>query len=192
MAAVQVTKIDDPYSGYKVTQRIGVDSQSVSYIIDAMQNVVEPKGRLAPEKTALFRIYLYLPGTFFVTPTVISECSLIPDTKRRELHDSFFTVFFAEVIVENQNTVDHRAMELTRLHRGENDCRILAEAEHGNLDTLLTYDTEMISHLADVSLTTRLARPTEVWATLGVPKGAKPDKVPHSTNPLGREAWWKW
>lgn len=172
--------------------RIGADSQCVSYIIDAMQGVLEPRGPLADEKKALFRIYLYLPRTIFVTPTVMTECAEIRNSDLRTMHESFFAVFFDEVIIEESTSLEPRIEELKKMHRGAKDCQILAESESGNIDVLLTYDSTMISHLRDASKTTKLAKPTEIWRNLAIPRGSRPDKIPHSTNPLSKQEWWIW
>ena len=54
-----------------------MDSQCLSYLIDAVQGSSAPSGDLAAEKIALFRTYLYTEGTLFVTPHVIEECAKI-------------------------------------------------------------------------------------------------------------------
>jgi hypothetical protein len=37
-----------------------------------------------------------------------------------------------------------------------------------------------------------LTEPAAFWASLGIPRGATPDKVPTLGNPLADETWWRW
>ena len=69
------------------TIHVGLDSQCLSFLIDAMAGVSEPIGPLGDEKKALLRVYFHLPGTLYVTPTVASECVRIRDATRRDLHE---------------------------------------------------------------------------------------------------------
>jgi hypothetical protein len=48
---------------------IGLDSQCLTYLISALENVAAPTDRLAEQKVSLVRLYLYTPGTVWVTPT---------------------------------------------------------------------------------------------------------------------------
>lgn len=171
---------------------IGIDSQCLSYIIDAMDGVAEPTDGLACERKALLRLYLYMPGTFYVTPTVLIECAAIRHTDRRELHASFCNVLFDEVAGTREDEVQSLAAKYSAYHSGANDCRILAEAVHGGLNILATYDGNFISHLRFKETKLKLDKPSNVWESMSIPKGAKPDKQPHHTNPLSRESWWKW
>ncbi len=49
---------------------IGLDSQCLTYLISALEGVAAPSDSLAEQKVALVRLYLYTPGTVWVTPTV--------------------------------------------------------------------------------------------------------------------------
>ena len=172
--------------------QIGIDSQCLSYLIDAMDGVSEPTDALACERKALLRLYLYLPGTLYVTPTVLTECAQIRQTDRCELHASFCDVLFNEVSVTKENEVQSLAEKYRANHSGANDCRILAEAVHGGLSALVTYDGDFISHLRYMEKMLVLDRPSTIWESMNIPQGTKPDKHPHLTNPLSREEWWKW
>lgn len=44
---------------------VGLDSNCLSYVIQSMEGVTEPKGDLAEQKVALVRLYLYTPGTLW-------------------------------------------------------------------------------------------------------------------------------
>lgn len=157
-----------------------------------MAGVSEPTDALTCERKALIRLYLYLPGTLYVTPTVLNECAKIRQTDRRELHASFCNVLFDEVLVKEENEVQSLAERYSANHSGANDCRILAEAVHGGLRALATYDGDFISHLRSKENTLVLDKPSAIWESMNIPRGAKPEKLPHHTNPLSREKWWKW
>src|SRR3990172_992033 len=59
---------------------VALDSQSYSYIVDAMEGYeTAPAGVLAPQQLALVRLYLYTPGTLWLTPTVEREYERISD-----------------------------------------------------------------------------------------------------------------
>ena len=68
--------------------QIGLDSQSLSYLLDAIVGIEEPTDILATEKKALVRSWFYRPGgfAFTLTATVIAEVRQIPDATRREFH----------------------------------------------------------------------------------------------------------
>jgi hypothetical protein len=51
------------------TPKIGLDSQRLSYLIDALEGVAPPTDGLAEQKVALVQLYLYTPCTLWVTPT---------------------------------------------------------------------------------------------------------------------------
>jgi len=171
---------------------IGIDSQCLSYLIDAMQGIEEPSDALAPEKISLFRIYLYTPGTLYVTPTVIEECAAIRDIARKKLHDSYIAVLFEESPLLQSDNINSRVKELELVHSGINDCRILAEAEDSKFTILLTYDNNFLTRLREASSIVRVCRPTEYWGQLNINHDAKPDKEPNINNPLANQTWWKW
>lgn len=170
---------------------IGIDSQCLSYVIDAMAGISEPMDSLASEKKALLRLYLYLPGTLYITPTVLDECAAIRDIERREFHKSFCNVLIEEVAVP-RNQAQELSARYKAYHSGDNDCNILAEAVQGGLNILATYDNDFISHLRSKENRIKLDRPSVIWESMNIPRGGTPDKRPHPSNPLSRESWWQW
>ena len=170
---------------------IGLDSQCLSFLIDAIQGIAMPGAPIAPEKLALVRTYLYTPGTLWVTPTVEEECAPIKNLDRRALHESWMSAVFGVRPVTNPQRIQKRAEELHLTHKGLNDCRILAEAEDVGLDVLVSFDADFVAHLRRLSAV-KLQEPMELWSALNIAKGCKPDKVPHATNPLGAQTWWQW
>jgi hypothetical protein len=66
-------------SGVLSLSAIGLDSQCLSYLIDALEGVPPPADDHAEQKVALVRLYLYSPRTLWVTPAVEREFSRIRD-----------------------------------------------------------------------------------------------------------------
>ena len=171
---------------------IGLDSQCLSYLLDAIEGISEPTDLLAEEKKALLRSWFYKPGTFVLTETVISEVSRIRNIDRREFHERFISTLFLDYPVRDFAAVQARAAKFETYHSNPGDCRILAEAEELRLDFVLTYDHKFWKRLSNVSGTTKLMKPLAYWSSRGIPKGAKPVTVPHHTNPLSVQSWWRW
>ena len=172
--------------------KIGLDSQCLSYLIDAIQGISEPTGKLADEKKALFRIYLYLPYPSYYTPTVLQECAAIRNSDKREIHDLYLGATFDDIIISDNDAVEKLANQYVLYHSGISDCRILAEAGIGGLDVLLTYDCSFLNHLGNRSNNVKLTTPSRMWADLHIPFGAEPKSLPAPSNPLNNESWWRW
>jgi hypothetical protein len=147
---------------------------------------------LAEEKKSLLRSWFYRRGTFVLTETVISETSKIRNIERRNFHESFISTLFLEYSVRDPAAVQARTAQFEAYHPNPDDCRILAEAEELRLDFVLTYDHKFWKRLSNVSGTTKLLKPSDYWISLGIPKGANPVTVPHHTNPLSVQSWWRW
>jgi hypothetical protein len=174
--------------------QIGLDSQCLSYLLDAITGIEEPTGRLAPEKKALLRSWFYRPGNFAftLTATVVAEVRAIPNAARRELHESFIRTLFLDYPVRDNLAVQARADRFAIAHPRSRDCRVLAESEELGLDLVLTYDHDFWKRLRYASPTTKLVKPSEYWSSRGVPAGVSPQTVPHPTNPLSSQSWWRW
>lgn len=69
--------------------RVGLDSQCLSYLIDAVAGIEEPTDPLAEERKALIRVWFYTPETYYVLETVAKEVSAIRAVERREFHEDF-------------------------------------------------------------------------------------------------------
>jgi len=174
-----------------VHPQLGLDTQCYSYLIDGMSGVSKPNDNLAPQRIALLRLYLYLPGTLWITKTVAEECARIRSTTRAQLHQSFSQTIFGELPLRNPAAIRERELELVAIHKGENDCRILGEAEDVGHTVLLTFDTKFIRDLASRT-TIRLIQPESYWVSLAIPSGAKPNNLPAVENPLSHQTWWRW
>ena len=97
-------------------QNVGIDSQCLSYLIDAVVDVEEPVDPLAEEKKSLIRTWFYLPGTFYVSETVVKECSKIRNSERRELHDRFIVPLFIDAPVRNSSAVEKQTAKYMERH----------------------------------------------------------------------------
>jgi hypothetical protein len=171
--------------------QVGVDSQCLSYVIDAFSGISAPTDSLYKQKLALIRLFFYCPGTLWVTSTVTTECSRIRNICRAELHASFIGVLFGEIPLNDSSDIIQRAEMLKIHHSGENDCIIVAEAENVGHTTLLSFDRRLVRHLTPYTKV-RLIDPAKYWDELSIPHGIKADKIPHITNPLSSENWWHW
>ena len=171
--------------------QVGLDSQCLSYLIDAWRFGRDPVGSLAAEQLSLTRLFFYLPDTLWTTRTVVDECARIREEDRAALHKSFIAVLFGELPLRSPSDVDRRSDCLATLHSGEGDRRIVAEAEDVGHTHLLTNDRDFIAHLSSATRISVL-RPSEAWASLAPNRGARPNKVPEASNPLAREIWWHW
>jgi hypothetical protein len=68
---------------------------------------------------------------------------------------------------------------------------VLAEAEDVGLSVLLTFDNNFVQRLGPRTRL-RVDRPASFWASLGIPRGAAPLKLPWPDNPLAAQVWWRW
>lgn len=172
--------------------RVGLDTQCLSYLLDAIAGIGEPTDSLAEERKALVRIWLYCPWTYYLTETVVTECAQIHHVERREFHASFIQTLFLDLPVQNVVSVEARTSELLSFHAKRQDCQVLAEAEDLELNTLLTYDHQFLRRLGPQSHIVKLATPSSYWLSLGIARGTRPKTVPHLTNPLSAQSWWRW
>lgn len=181
-------------------QHVGLDSNCLSFLLDCIENISEPTGQspneqlVVDEKIALLRLWFYKPGSFsfVLTETIISEVARIRKVERREFHESFIRTLFIDYPVRDHAAVQARTEQFAAHRTGRSDCQILAEAEELELKVLLTYDKDFLKKLATVSATTEIMNPSSFWDSLGIPKGAEPVTIPHHTNPLSKQSWWRW
>jgi hypothetical protein len=172
--------------------RVGLDSNCLSYLFDAVADFDEPTDLLAQEKVALIRIWFYTSEEYYITETVLNEISDIRCPERREFHDGFLSVHILETTVQQRFIVSARTLELMQAHPKRNDCQIVAEAEDALLDTFLSYDKNLKRHLGPISKNVQIVTPSSYWIGLNIPKGARPLTAPHKTNPLSIQTWWHW
>ena len=171
---------------------MGVDSNCLSFIIDAFEGIERPTDDLAEQKIALAWIFFYTGQTFFTTPIVKGECDRISDPGRRAKHQSWMLTPFGTLPVRvHPDDITRRAKYFQQFHGKERDCRILAEAEATRLAILLSFDFDFVDRLAGQS-NVMLMKPLDCWRLFDIPKGSPPKTVPHPTNPLVAHDWWRW
>ena len=148
-------------------------------------------GPLAPERIATFRLFLYCQP--HILPSVTAEAGLIPDDTKLDKHLRFIGSAFAEFIPDNEQDqiIDQRAKTLNKFHSGKSDCRIVAEAEVGEVPTLISLDSKLISRLTPHT-SVALRRPSEFWSELAFPPGTPPKWMPAPGHPLEHATWWRW
>jgi len=113
------------------------------------------------------------------------------DRELRTLHLVFLNVNFDMRRGLDESAVGSRCQELEVFHPKRQDCLVLAEAEQARHAVLLSYDTKFVKRLKQHA-NLRLDTPKAYWDSLGIPRGAKPNKAPHPSNPRAGETWWVW
>lgn len=112
------------------TTMIALDSNAMTYLIDAMSSVSGPPiGCCSEEKIALARIYFWMPDEsgFHLTPTVQKEYEAIRQQVKRENHESWRMVHISQVNPSpSVEAVSTRADAFLADHNGVDDRRILA------------------------------------------------------------------
>ena len=172
---------------------IGFDSNVLSAFLLANNGIVAERvgDPLAPERIAAFRLFLYCQP--HILPSVTAEAGLIRDDTKLDEHLRFIWSTFAEFVPdeEQEQAIGQRAKELNEFHSGSLDCRLIAEAEVGEVPTLISLDSKLISRLTPHT-TVALRRPSEFWNELAFPPGTLPKRVPAPGHPLEHAAWWRW
>jgi len=168
-----------------------LDSNCLTYFIEAGSGLATPAGPAGDQKLALYRLALYQHWGYFVTETVKNEVKDIPNIDLAKMHESWLSTLIDEVRVRNPGRVNARTEELAEHHSDANDCRIVAECEDAGLQVLLSNDDNLIKRLGSRS-EILIIRPLEYWESLAILSGARPTTVPHHTNPLAQVSWWKW
>ncbi len=172
-----------------------IDSNAVTYLVDAIMNGGQPIGDVASEKISLLRTYLYRDDTLHISPTVKEEYEKIKNEIKRKNHQGIADILLSDVSPPDSSLVESRASEYSIHHKGvknKKDCKILAEAELSGCNILLTYDQTLLKNLRSKTQTLKLCEPSKYWNSIGINKGAKPVRSPHDTNPLACQTWWKW
>lgn len=175
--------------------KVSIDSNALSYLVDVMMNGKKPFGNEAEEKMALLRAYLYRDDILYLPPTVRAEYEKIKDEKKRRAHQEITDILLGDCLESDHSLVKTRTTEYNKFHSGKNDekdCKILAEAEIGGCDLILTYDQRFYKKLHNKTHNIKMIKPTDFWASLRIPKNSRLAREPHSTNPLSKETWWIW
>ncbi len=170
---------------------IGLDSQCYTYLISALENLYEPTDIISEEKKCLVRIFFYCSLPFWLSPKVVDEYNKITDATKLQMHQSWHGVHFLNFNpLPNPNKVEELTKDFKTHHPKDNDCTIIAEYKLYGINTVLSYDADLIKNLQNSGLS--IIRPSEYWTSTNIPKGARPQVVPHGTNPLSNQSWWHW
>src|SRR5262245_21263519 len=110
-------------------RHVGLDSQCLSYLLDAISGISEPIDVLAGEKKALLRSWFYKPGTFILTETVTSETSRIRNIDRRNFHESFISTLFLEYPVQNLD-VSEKTFQRLRYNEAHETIGLLGQPRY--------------------------------------------------------------
>jgi hypothetical protein len=175
---------------------VALDSMSMTYWIEALSSVPGPPADpLSQEKIALARIFMWLPRecSLHFTPTVKREFEAIKARDKLDNHLDWAMVHLSVVMpAPDHQAVEIRASALRKLHKGENDCRIVAECELTGMKTLLTTDRDLLSRLRHKTQGVLLCLPSDYWAGMTVAKGTTPTYAPAPDNPMANCTWWRW
>jgi hypothetical protein len=174
---------------------VAFDSHILTFFLDANRGAfrLAPDERLANERIAAFRLFLYCRPV--IVPSVTDEATAISVAAKQEEQLRFIANNFMEFVPDDTQewAIEARVAELLPHHpNGEPDCRVLAEVEvDGGVPVLVTFDCAFRRDLAPHTQI-RLQSPAECWASLNVPRGTPPEWVPGNGHPLEHETWWRW
>ena len=167
----------------------------MAFLVQAASGVYDPgadaDALLRPELVATYRVFVY-SSCIAVTLTVNEEIERTANPRERAELVGWKDAHLVELLDEQPGAVEARTLRLRQHHTGERDCRIVAEAELGGLDVLLTFDKTLRKRLDGRAATIRLRYPSEYWAELQIPRGQVPRWSPAPTNPLHTATWWRW
>jgi len=105
---------------------------------------------------------------FHYLPTVEAEYQRISDPAKLDNHVSWVLRHISCVMpLPDSKAVQARVSQLLEFHSGENDCKILAESELTEIETLITCDTRFLKHLPSKARV-RLCSPSEYWDWMSV------------------------
>lgn len=178
--------------------KLALDSGVLTYFLQAnpvcgYDPALDPDRFLAPQRVAAFRLYIY-GENFFTVPTVREEASRISDPLKRREHVKWIAFHFEEVTAIDVKVRDARVAEFQQYHSGrqnEDDCRIVAECEQGEIDALVSFDTK------NPRLSAPRSRPfigssEECWKRLQILRGATPRHPLMPDHPSANATWWRW
>jgi len=179
----------------KLALRAAADSMVITYVIHAIQDSYDPSSdqdqALRRERTAGLRLTLY--EGFVVVPEVLRETKSIDNPETAERHDSLrlglmYTVY--PTGWERSHPVIIRTQQLNYHHQSRSDCRAVAQSEALGLQYFVTFDRDMIKHLAGKTAGIEIITPSSLWRRLKIPAGTPPRFQPHPTNRMWKKSWW--
>lgn len=183
-----MTDFDSLYR--QIDDRVGIDSQCVTYLIEALSGIYDPVSdpdeKLRSEKIALAWISQYT--TLEITSTVISELMGIKEFTKRIQHEHFQCFYLIENVDFLWQQNEERVNELLKYHNKLKDCRILAEAETAGCAYLILNDKDFIKRLSNYT-PIKLMKPSDYWKISSFWQFT-PRWFPIETNPLAGLSWY--
>lgn len=170
---------------------LAIDSNAMTYWIESMACETAPANH---EHLALVRIFLWIPSEacFRLTPTVEDEYLAITSNPNLDNHISWAMSHISALRpLPDPTRLAKRTSDLLNHHTGHNDCKIVAECELMEVQTLVTCDERLHARLAKQT-NVRIRFPTEYWASMDVARGSRPNRIPTCDNPMSRYSWWRW
>lgn len=175
---------------------VAIDSNLHTYLLQAMVPDYDPSADLtglAPHRKAILRSFFYATQTFLIVPTVHKEYLKITDAGLKEAHQRLHDIHLLDLNPNpDPRQVNERKDYYLKLHNGKNDCTIIAEAEIGGLEFLLTTDDKFYNRIHGRTKTIKLMKATGFWESLHIPRNSRPKIEPLPGNPLFGKSWWRW
>jgi hypothetical protein len=174
---------------------VAIDSNCMTYLVEAMSEGSKPSGDTSNEKIALLRIFIYHDKYLCISTTVRKEFDKIVDEAKRQSHHGVADILLLDIPTTDQNLIESLILEYNIYHPGEKnkkDCRILAEAELGGANIFLTYDQIFLNNLCNNTHKISMFKPSNYWHDLSIPHDISPIRSPSANNPLSLNKWWGW
>lgn len=171
-----------------------VDTNILDCLLHAMERGELPPMNdpaLADQQVATLRLLLW--RGLSVGRVAADEIRRVPDAAKRRALDSIIQVLLPEVWIQSEDVPvwNARVNELRKRHRGEMDCRLVAEGEMVGASVLLSFDKAMVRRLGSHAKI-RVLFPTVYWNELAIPRGTPPKWTPAPSNPFAHATFWRW
>ncbi len=173
-------------------EKIALDSNLVTFLIDAMKSESKPEGDISDQKLATLRLYLYSDCAFCIPQTVYDECMKITCNAKKIDHEHFMDTIFDDILnqdIPQMNKILCKYKKLLPNKKYKNDRIIISCAEAYKCTCFLTYDIDLLKKLNN---TIMAFEPLEFWNTHVLSKDASIKRSPRPSNPLFNENWWQW
>lgn len=180
---------------YLPAYKVALDSNSLSYLIDALGNFDRPPtGSAVAESIALARCYIYRgeETILCITPTVRAEYSRISSQERLTDH-AHWRMFHLQELAQPPNIADiiFRTNALSAHHSDIDDCRLVAECEALNVSVLLTSDRKLRNSMKRLSSKVNVLSGRQFWEAMAIAPRSKPIIELNPNDPLNDATWWR-
>jgi predicted nucleic acid-binding protein len=172
-----------------------LDSQAASFLMEATSGRYHPEAdsdnQVKQQRVALIRLFIYSRNEFRRGVVVDTEIDAIKDPQKRRIHEGV-PVLIGPIGQLDEVRVKARSRDLQQHYPNNvNDCRIVAEAECGQIEQLVSFDRDLKRRLSPHT-SVRIMTPVECWNVANISKGSKPVWRPAPGNPLASQSWWCW